>query len=166
MNLLPPMLPRIVKRKLRNPRRTLFGNDLQRLHHPRHDLMLQTRVQVLHVLAHDHKIDVRIVRLQSRQALHRPKVRKQLKFLPQRHIDRSEATANRRRHRPLQRHPILLDRVIQRLRNVLPRLLKCIRARIIPVPLEPHSRRRTRRLHNASPPHPKPPAQSHRPEST
>ena len=148
MNLLAPMLARIAKRKLRNPRRRLLRNDLQRLHHARNNLVLQPGVQILGILAHDHQIDVRIARLQPRQILHRPEVRKQLELLPQRHVDRREPAAHRSRHRPLQRHLVLFNRPVQRLRNVLAKPLERLRPRRKLVPVERHARRLARGLHN------------------
>src|ERR1700730_4644368 len=90
MDLLSSMFAGIVEGKLGNPRRTLLGNNLQRLHHARNDDVLEPRIQVFHVFAHDNDVQPRIAGLQPGKILDRTKVRKALELLTQGDIDRRE----------------------------------------------------------------------------
>ena len=136
VNLLAAMLFRIIKRRLRNPRRPLPRDDLERLRNVRIDHHLQPRIQVLGVLAKNDQVNIRVVRLEPRQRLHRPEIRVEVKLLTHRHVNRREAATHRRRRRPLQRNAILFNRFVKRLRNQLTVLGEGVRARLKAMPIE------------------------------
>ncbi len=73
-----PGKPRILKRVVGNAYGSVPRDDFQTGHHVGHHLMLQSRIEILRILAEDHHVDVDIVeaRLQARQRLHRPHIGK------------------------------------------------------------------------------------------
>ena len=98
--------------------------------------MLQAHILALGVFAHDHQIDAGILRVEAGQIANRPQVGEEIELLAQRDVDALESAADRRRHRPFQRHAVALDRLVERRGNVfavnLERLGTCGK----PLPLE------------------------------
>ena len=81
--------------------------------------MLEARVEILGVLAHDDQIDVLEAARHAGQVLDRPQVGVEIERLAQPDVDAGEALADRRGHRPLQRDLVPLDRLEQRRRQRL-----------------------------------------------
>ena len=52
------VMPRVLEGEPRDPRRRLLRDDLQALDDPGDDFVLESRVEILGVLAHDHQVDV------------------------------------------------------------------------------------------------------------
>ena len=109
----------IFKSELGDARRSLFGDDLQALHHPGYYFVLDARVEAFRVFANHNQIDIGILRGDSRQVDDRPEVGKQLELLAQRHIDAGEASAHRSGDRSLEPDVRALDRLGQFFGNVL-----------------------------------------------
>jgi hypothetical protein len=68
----------------------------------RASLELDALVQVLGVLAHDYQIDVGEPRWHTGEGATRPDTRKEVEFLPEGDVDRTEARSDRGRHGPLE----------------------------------------------------------------
>ncbi len=88
---------RIVERKVGNPRRSFFSNNLQTLNHARNDFVFEARVEALCILAHHHQIEIWISTGDIRQRPDRPQVRVEIQSLAQADVDGSEPFADRRR---------------------------------------------------------------------
>jgi hypothetical protein len=108
---LAPLAAGVLEGEARDARRGLLGDDLQALDHARHHLVLDAAVEPLGVLAHHDQVDVREARGHARQRQRRAQVGVELERPAQAHVDRLEALADRRRHRPLERHAVAHDRV-------------------------------------------------------
>ena len=80
---------------------------------PGHDLVLEPGVEVLGVLADDDQVDVLEAARDAGEVLDRPQVRVEVERLAQPDVHAREPFADRRRHRPLQRDLVPLDRVEQ-----------------------------------------------------
>ena len=103
-------------------------------------LELDPGVQILGVLAHDHEVDGRIgvARAHARVDLARPHLGVHVELLAERHVDRSESGADRRRDRPLDGHAVLPDRVEHVIGERIPaESVHHIGARILDVPFNP-----------------------------
>ena len=101
----------VVEGVARDPLGRGAGDDLDALRRVRADAMLDARVQVLGVLAHDDQIDVLVARLNALHRASRAEVGIQVERLAQGHVDGAEALADRRRDRALERDARLADRV-------------------------------------------------------
>ena len=105
-----------------DPLRGLAGDDLDALRGVAADAVLDPRVEVLGVLAHDHQVDVLVAR---DEALHRPggaDVGVEAEGLAQRHVDRPEALADRGGDGALDGDPVApdgLEDVLRQRRAVL-----------------------------------------------
>ena len=58
VNLLAAMFFGVIKRKPRDPRRSFFGDDFQALHHAGNNFMLESRIQILGIFAHQNDVHV------------------------------------------------------------------------------------------------------------
>ena len=118
---------------------------VERLDHARgglrSGLVLDARVEVLGVLAHDDEIDVVVARADACVRLARPETRVELELVAERDVHRAEAGADRRRDRPLQRHAVRLHRGERLLGERCARLLHHVDARLADVPVEVDARR-------------------------
>ena len=130
------VLARVFKRKARDARRSLLGDDLQALHHARHHFVLESRIKALSIFANNHQVHIRIARRNMRQIAHRPEVRVKLKLLAQLHVDAGKASANRRSDRPLQRHMRAFNGFGQLFGNVFVVFLERLGARLHRFPFE------------------------------
>ena len=126
----------VVEGEARDPGRGLLGDDLQALDDARHDLVLEAGVEILGVLADDDQIDVLEAARHAGEVAHRAQVGVEVERLAQPDVDAGEALADRRRHRPLQRHLVRPDRVEQRHRQRLSVLLEGDDAGVLPVPVD------------------------------
>ena len=80
----------------------------------------------------------------ARQVLDRPQVGVEIERLAQPDVHAGEAFADRRRHRPLQRDLVALDRVEQLRRQRLAEPLERDDAGVLPLPLDLQARPRRR----------------------
>ena len=80
-------------------------------------LVLDPRVEVLGVLAHDDEVDVLKARAHSGVGLARPHLPEQVERFAEAHVDRAEADPYRSRDRPLERDPVAPDRLERLLRQ-------------------------------------------------
>ncbi len=103
------MTLRVAERKLGDPGRRPLGDDFQALDNARHDLVLEARVEVLGVLAHDDEIDPLAPGRHAGQVPHRPQVRVQIERLAQPDVDAREALPDRRADRALERDLVAPD---------------------------------------------------------
>ena len=71
--------------------------------------------------------------------LNGPEIGEQIELLAQRDVDALEAAADRRRHRPFERHLVALDRLVERRGNVLAVNLERLGAGGEALPLELHA---------------------------
>ena len=76
------------KANLRDARRGLLGDDLDRLDDAGNDLVLETAVEILRVFADDDDVDVLEARDDVRHRLHRPQIGVEVERLPQPDVDR------------------------------------------------------------------------------
>ena len=106
VNLFSAMPARVLKREPGDPRRSLFGDDLQTLYHSRHHGVLQARVEVFRVFADYHQVHAVEPRLHPFEVFHGAKVGIQLKGLTQSHVDARRAAGDRCSHRALQRRAV------------------------------------------------------------
>ena len=113
------MLARVFEGELGDARRAFFGDHLDALHHAGNDLVLQPHVLALGVFAHDDQVHAGPMRFQAGQVLDRAEVGEEVELLAQGDVDALEAAADGRSHRPLQRHAVALDRLVERGGNVL-----------------------------------------------
>ena len=114
-----PNFAGVLKGPARDARGGLFGDDLDALHHARHDLVLDARVQSLGIFADDDEIDARIAGGDAGKIADGAEVAEQFELPAQLHVDAAESAADGRGHRPFQRHPGALDGLDQLLGNVL-----------------------------------------------
>jgi hypothetical protein len=91
---LPPLLPRVLEGELRDPQRGLLGDDLQALHHPGDDLVLDRGVEVLGVLPHHDQVDPLIACPDVRDGAHRPEAGVEVKRLTERDVRAWETGAD------------------------------------------------------------------------
>ena len=119
MNLLAPVLARVLEGELRDARGGLLGDHLQALDHAGHDLVLQAEVQALGIFAHDDQVDVGIVRGNVRKIPDGAEVGEEFESLAQFDVDARKAAANRRCDRTFQPDASALNRFGQLFRNVL-----------------------------------------------
>ena len=75
------LAPRILKRKTCDAGRGFFGDDLERLHHARHNFMLNARVLALCIFPHNDQVYARIASGNARQIADGAEIAKQLKVL-------------------------------------------------------------------------------------
>ena len=102
-----------LERESRNPGRCFLGDDLQALDDARHDLVLQTRVEILGVLAHDDQVHAGEAARHARQVPHGSEVRVEIERLPQADVDAREPLGYRRRDRTLECDLVSANRVEQ-----------------------------------------------------
>ena len=111
-------LSRVVRGELeREPRDATRGpprDHLDRGDDAGRDDVLEARVEVLRVLAHDHEVDHAVGRLEAGHRLHRPHVREEVEGLPQAHVRRRVADADRRGGGALQGHAQLAHHLERR----------------------------------------------------
>jgi hypothetical protein len=107
-HLLAPVRRAYSKANLRDARRALLRDDLQALDDAGNDLVLEPGIEVLGVLAHDDQIDA-WNRAARRQVPHRPEIRVEVERLAQADVHAREPVADRRGHRPFQRHLVAPD---------------------------------------------------------
>ena len=107
----------VLEGESRHARRGVLGDDLQALDDAGHDLVLEAGVEILGVLPHDHEIDALVPGRHRRDVPDRPQIGEEVERLSQSDVDAGEAAADRRRHRPLERHLVAQDRVEERRRQ-------------------------------------------------
>src|SRR5260370_673438 len=75
--------------------------------------MFQPGIETLCILSKDHEVyaNIRIARLDPREAAYRAEVRKQVQFLAQHEIDALKSSSNRRGHRTFQANTNTLYRL-------------------------------------------------------
>ena len=95
-------------------RRDLHAHD-----HVVGDLVLHPAVKALRILAHDDEVHAAEARRDAGEVAHRANRGVQDQPPAQLDVDRREAFADRRRARPLERHPVMLDEVERLLRQHL-----------------------------------------------
>ena len=103
--------------------------------------MLEARVEILGVLAHDDEVHVLEPARHAREVLHRPQVGVEVERLAQPDVHAGEPFADRRRDRPLQRDLVPLDRLEQLRRE---RLVEALERRDPGIVLLPFDRQRRR----------------------
>ena len=148
------MRPRILERELRDPPRRPRRDHLDTLDHPRRDLMLDSRVQVLRILAHHDQIDLVERRMHSGEVHRRPHVGVEVEGAPQMHVDRAPAFRHPRLERPLERDPRAFERFDQRVGHRRAEAPKRIHPRDLPIPFDTDAGRldhRQRRAHHFRP---------------
>src|SRR5215470_20255436 len=136
MDFLATVFAGVLKRKLRNTRRSLRGDDLQTLHYSGNDFMLDPRVKPFCVFAEDDQVDVGVARGYVRKVLHRTEICEQFKPLAQLNVDAGESPADRRRDWALQPNSRALDRLVQFFWNVFTIALKRLGPGHVGFPLE------------------------------
>ena len=104
-------------------------------------LVLDARVQVLGVLAHDHDVDVVVARADAGVVLARAHAGVELELMPERDVHGAEARADRRRDRALEGDAVPLDRLEGLVRERRARFLHDVDARLADVPVELDARR-------------------------
>ena len=139
------MFARVLKGEARDARRSLLRDHLDAFHHARNHLVLQAHILALGILAHDHQVHAGIFRGEAGQIANGPQIGEKIELLAQRDVDALEAAADRRRHRPLERHAVAFDGFVKRRGNVLAVNLEGLGARGKARPLK----LRARRLQNA-----------------
>ena len=128
------------------------GDDLDALGGVGPDHVLDARVEILGVLAHDDEVDVLVARVEADHRPSGPEVGVQVERLAERDVDAPEAAADRGRDRPLERDPVAPDRLEDVLRERCPVLGDRRLARLDGLPLEvdagrvEDARRRLRQL--------------------
>ena len=85
-----PCLARVLEREVRDPRRRALGDDLQALDDAGHHFVLEPRIEILGVLAHDDQVDALEPRVDAGQVPDRPQVRVQIQRLAQADVDARE----------------------------------------------------------------------------
>ena len=131
---LPPHALRVVEGKVRDARRRALGDDLQAFDDAGNDFVLETRVQIFGVLAHDDEIDVLESRADVRKVRDRPQVRVQIERLAQPDVDAGKPFADRRRDGALQRDFVAADRVDELARKRSAVLLERDHSGLVPLP--------------------------------
>ena len=114
-DLAPPVRNSVVEGKAHDPLRSEAGGDHDRFRgrlgvalHP--DEVLDADVQPLGVLADQHQVDV-LVAPARQDGPHGTHVGEQIELLADGHVDRAEPRPGGRGQRPLERHPVGLDRI-------------------------------------------------------
>ena len=136
MNFLALILAGILERETRDPGGSLFGDDLQTLHHSRNNFVFDARIQTLSIFAHDDQVDARVAGRNMRQIADGPEVGEEFKLSAQFHVDARKTAANGRGHRALQPDPRALDGFAEFFRDVFVVLLKGFGASGEAFPLE------------------------------
>jgi hypothetical protein len=114
---------------------TLFRDDLQALDDAWNDLVLEPRVQVFGVLAHDHQVDACEARRHPGQIEDRAQVGKKVQRLAEANVHAGEPVADGGRDGTLQGDAVSADRVQQLGGKRRARALDGGRACIVPLPL-------------------------------
>ena len=99
-------LSRVLESEQRNSRARLLRYNLQRFDNPRHNFVLQPRVQALGIFTDDDQIHFSKSRWHAGQMAHRPQVRIQVEYFPQADVDALKPAPNRRCNGPFQRDAI------------------------------------------------------------
>ena len=104
-DLLALLAARVLDRITHDALRAVPRDDRDRLRRraARADVVLDARVDVLGVLAHDDQVDAGVAARHAGQRAHRPHVGVEIEVLPQRHVHRAIALALGRRQRTLER---------------------------------------------------------------
>ena len=139
-DLAPAVRDRVVEGEPGDPLGRGAGDDLDALGGVRADHVLDARVQVLGVLAHDHEVDVLVARLEALHRAGRAQVGVQAERLAERDVDAPEALADGRRDRALERDLVAPDRLEDVLRERRPVLGHDGLAGVLDLPLERHAR--------------------------
>src|SRR5208283_2221118 len=103
---------------------SLFGDNLDALHHTGNNFVFDAGIKPLGVFAHHDQIDAWIAGRNMRQVADGPEVGKKFETLAQFDVDAREAAADGRSHRALQSDPGALDGFAEFFRNVFVVLLK------------------------------------------
>ena len=127
---------RVGERELRDAGGGFERDDLQALDDARHDLVLETGIEVLGVLAHDDEIDVLVARRHTRDVPDGTEIRKELERLAQADVHAGKPASNRRRQRPLERNLVARNRLEQCFRKRRAVLLDGGRAREVRFPFD------------------------------
>ena len=130
---------RVFEGKARNACGSLFGDDLQRLHHARNHFVLNAGIFAFGVFPHDDQVYAWITRRDTRQVANGPKIGKQLKLFSQGNIDAGKSLPDRRGHRPLQPDPVPFDGFQQLFGEIFFVLFVSLGAGGVTLPLESHS---------------------------
>ena len=138
---MPAVRDGVLEREPGDPLRGGAGDDLDALGGVRADHVLDARVEVLGVLAHDHEVDVLVARLDALEGPRGPEVRVQAEHLAERDVDAAEAAADGRRDRALERDPVAAHRLEHVLRERGAVLGHDGLARVLDLPLEGDARR-------------------------
>src|SRR6185369_13087959 len=101
---------------------------------------LESGVQTLRVLTHDHEIEFRVTTRHVRQGAHRPQVRIQIQRLTQADVDGSKTLADGRGDGTLQRHLVAHDGIEQLARQRLAEFFERLRARVMRFPVDINAR--------------------------
>ena len=101
------------------------------------DLILDPSVEILGRLPDDDDVDVLVARANPWVALARAHLGVEVEAFSQRDVDRAKAAADGSRDRPLERDPVLLDRLQNVIGKRVPAVLvHHVAARVLEVPIE------------------------------
>ena len=103
----------IVERELRDARGGFERDDLKALDDTGHHFVLESRIQILGILADDDEVHAVVARGDRRNVPNRPQVGEELQRLAQADVHAREPAANRGRQRTFERHLVPDDRVEQ-----------------------------------------------------
>ncbi len=134
------MTRRVVERELRDARGSFLRDDLEAFDDAWYHDVLESRVEVLGVLTHDHEIDVLELRGHAGQVPDRSKVGIQVERLAEPYVDAREPMPDGRRHRSLERDLVAADRLEELVRERLAVLLEGDHARDVAVPFDRYTR--------------------------
>ncbi len=136
-----PLAPRELEGVAGDARRSLLGDDLDALDDAGDDDVLDARVEVFRVLAHDDEVEFGVARRHVRQRPHGAQVGVEVERLPEPDVDRGEALADGRRDGAFERNPVALDGFEQVFGERRAELFERLRARVVRLPAHVHARR-------------------------
>src|SRR5271169_1736434 len=124
MNFLALVLAGVFEGETRDAGGSLLGDDLDALHHPGNNFVLDAGVKAFGVLANDNQIHARVAGGDMRQVANRPEVGKEFEALAQFDVNACEPAADGRGYGTLQSDPGPLNGFAEFLGNVFVVLLK------------------------------------------
>ena len=134
------LAPRILESKSRNASGSFLRNDLQALDHAGNHNMLQPRIQTFRILTNNNQVEFGIAAGNIWQRADGPQVRVQIERFSQAHVDGSEAFADGRSDRPLERNLVSQDRIKQCLRQGFAKFFQRLRAGVVSFPFNLYAR--------------------------
>ena len=140
MNFFAAVTASVIEGKAGNARGSPFGNDFQAFHNSGDHFVLEARVQVLGVFAHQDQIHIFEMGFYAWEVLHGPQIGVKVERFSQRHIDARRTTCNRGGHGALQGDAVATDGIDGRLIDALSLVGGLIGAAGDYFPLDLHTR--------------------------